>query len=201
MYYILGFVGKYVDESRIRNLIIGMHKEDYKTPNVNLKVNVIFLSERMLDESLKNQLSSLNSNLKLELKNKINIVYDMYRNKINDSIHNYGEITYIIINDIKDKNILSLAKSYRYSKIYFISNNKCPMSNLDFYTYTFVNKLIFFLYGYVYLEHLYEKGDEWININIKGEYDFKLIDSIKMIRKFIHNNIQNSIKIKKVFGV
>lgn len=201
MYYILGFVGKYIDEIRIRNIINSMHKEDYKTPNVNLKVNVVFLSERVFDESIQNQLTTLNSNLNLEFKNKKEILFDIYRNKINESINNYGEITYIIVNNICDINILNLIKSYRHNKIYFLSNNKCPVSNIDFYTYKFINKLIFMLYGYVYLEHLYERSDEWINIDIKGEYDFKIIDSIKSIRQFIHNKLHNDIKLKRAFGV
>ena len=101
MYYILGFVGKKVDEVKLKSIIKTLHKDDYKKPDINLIVNITFLSESLLDDSLSNQLKSLNTNMSLEYRNKENILLDIYRNKINGYINDdTSTITYIIINNV-----------------------------------------------------------------------------------------------------
>lgn len=202
MYYILGFVGKKVDEVKLKSIIKTLHKDDYKKPDINLIVNITFLSESLLDDSLSNQLKSLNTNMSLEYRNKENILLDIYRNKINGYINDdTSTITYIIINNVCNKTVLELVRSYKYHKLYFMSNNKKPSTNIDFYTYRFINKIIKVFYGYVYLEHLYEYNDEWINIDIKGEYDFKILDSIKNIRNVVHKTLKDYRLINKYLGV
>lgn len=203
MYYILGFVGKRVDEVKLKNIIKTLHKDDYKNPNVNLRVDITFLSESLLDDSLNNQLKCLNTNLSLEYRNKENILLDIYRNKIqeyanDDDVHT---ITYIIINNITNKYVLELVRNFKYNQIYFLSNNKKPIKQIDFYTYRFINKIISVFYGYNYLEHLYQYSDLWINIDVKGEYDFKIIDSIKSIRNIIHKKVKDYNLINKYLGI
>ncbi len=201
MYYIIGFIGKKIDENRIRNLIRSLHKEDYKRPDINLPVNITFLNETILDESMSNQLRCLNSNINIEYKNKDTILLDIYTNKIAEyTSTNLNNITYIIINDISNKEVLGLIRKYTFHKIFYISDNKKPITNTDYYTYKFINGVIKLFYGKVFLEHLYNTNDVWIS-NKKGEYDFKLTDTLAAIRKTLHNTIIDYKNINKHLGI
>ena len=199
MYYILGFVGQRIDELKIKGIIKSLHKDDYKTPKYNLRVNVIFLSETLLDDSLHNQLKFLNTTMNLSYKNKNDILLDIYQNKIKETIYDdLTTITYIIINDIKHEDIITLMRKFDFHQLYFFSKNKKPLRKTDYYAYIIINKIIQVFYDTNYLEHLYTTDDLWINPSVKGEFDYKILDSIKNLRQSIHKKIDEYMLIKNI---